>query len=485
MFFIAPVANADVQVSAPYAMVLSDKEMESLFSKLSFTGTESQKLEDFLIEQPFKTHLENISMVGSYDARVSSGASALDFVFSAKMSGVSLHVGKISTDSVIDRIVGGIHVQIFLKGQCENVVIKSLDIATLTTGVRFQLGSHGIEPVMGSLDLSTLPQWQIDMGKCQGPLGYDKALLAEIKNILSNKTEVQKIISNPIKSKVQSVVAGLNSKVFAPQEMPIAGVATVRIVPQSLELASPSAFIMKGTATAIFKSPTQENIAIDDVAFLTKSKTASTTGFYLSQKWIHQSIAKAQNLGLIGYSFKSSAVESLKSLFSSRLYQFFLWPDLMRFSKSAEFLFDFKVTALERLSFLYTSGDALWYDVQAKGKVKTQAPEKKGYVHYGDFSASLKSRVWVKLHKGIAVIGGYQPSFGLGFIWDSLYLKLFRPTQGISSSYFARKIESTLKDERYTLTLPSLDVSEDVKMRAEMLSGDGVMVIVRYSPVSQ
>lgn len=480
-----PVVHADVQVKSPYAMILSQQEMDALFAKLSFAGSEAQKLQDILIEQPFKTHLQNISMSGEYEAQLVKGASIVDFSFSAKMSKMTLHIGKVSTDAVIDRIVGGVHVQIFLKGYCENVVIQSVDHATLSAGVQLASKGAGLEPVLGNILISSLPQWTIQMGACQGPLGYDKALMAEIKNILSNKKEVEKIVVSPLKAKLETLAGSLNSKVFAAQEMTLAEGVSVRIAPEDLGVGGKDAFILKGVATATLKSSISATVNVEDPAFLRKALAAHHTGVYLSQKWIKEVVMHSQSLGLLGYEFKSSSIAALKSLFSSRLYQFFLWPDLMRFARNVEFLFEMKLKSLEKMTYLYTSGDALWYDVNAKGSVRTLAPEKTGYAHYGDFGATLKSRVWIKLHKGIAVVGAYQPQFGLSFLWNAVYVKLFKPSQSISASYFGNKVQSVLKEGRYTLPLPSLEVTDTVKMRAESFSGDAEMVVIRYSSVSQ
>lgn len=480
-----PVAHAEVQISSPYAMVLSGQELETLFSKLSFAGTEAQKLDDFFIEHPFKTHFQNVSLSGHYDAKMQKGASLLEFTMSAKMSDMVLHVGRISTDAVIHKVVGGVNIQIFLKGYCENVNIKSSDSASLSVGIQMNPRATGLEPVLDGIDISKLPQWEIHMGACQGPLGYDKALAAEIKNILSNKVEVQKILASPLALKMKALAASLNNRVFAAQEISLSEAVQVRVVPESLEVGAKGTFILKGMSTAYIESEKDEFVMVEDVAFAAKAGASPSTGFYLSQKWIQRTLLKAQSLGHLGYNFKSSAISQLKSLFSSRLYQFFLWPDLSRFARNVEFWFQLKVNRVEKLSYLYNSGDALWYDVNAKADVRTLAPEKSGYMHYGNFSADFKSRIWIKLHKGVAVVGAYQPKFGLSYLWNTLYVKIFKPSQGISASYFGGKIQSALRDERYTLSLPALDLTESVKMRAEVLTGDADMVVIQYLPVSQ
>lgn len=478
-------SHADVHVSAPYSMVLGSEEMKAMLEQLSFSGKDEQMLEDVVIAQPFKTHLQKIKMTGTYEAQLSAGASVLDFAFSAKIPALVLTIGRISTDAVIDRIVGGVHVQIYLKGHCENVVIKGSESALFSSRVNLKAGENGLEPVLGTVVVNQLPQWAIDMGQCHGPLGYDKALVAEVNKILSNKDEVQKIISAPLANKLQVLAAQWMTKVLGAQDFAINPQVKVQLTPEALDVVGKSAMVLRGTATAQLQSSEQGVVAVDDAGFLAKSANAQETGFYISQKWLQKSIGKAQELGLLRYSFKSSSVEALKSLFSSRLYQFFLWPDLMRFARNVEFLFNLKVKSLEKMSYLYMSGGALWYDLHAKGSVDTKAPEKKGYTHYGDFQATLKTRVWVKLHKGVAVVGSYQPSFGLDFIWDKLYLKLFNPSQGISASYFARKIQSVIKDERHSFALPALQVSDTVKMRAEVLDGDADMLIIRYAPTSK
>lgn len=476
------IGRADVQVSSSYGMVLSSDEVKALFEKIHLKGTESYQLQDFLIEQPFKTQLQGVSLSGNYDAQMTAGSSLLSFALGAKMSSLVLRVQKISTDVVIHKVVGGVNVEIFLKGYCENVEIKSTDSADMTANVQLVTETLGLLPQLSGIVLNKLPQWDVSMGQCQGPSGYDKALQAEIRNILSNKEEMQKIITNPIALKLQNVAKSLNEKIFAPQEMVLSKFAKVLLKPDALQvLGKNNQFLLSGKATALLSSKSTGDLVVDDAAFLTRLASAEQTGIYFSQKWIQSAVVKAQSLDLLSYSFTSSSIEALKSLFSSRLFQFFLWPDLMRFAKNVQFLFEMKIGHLQKLSFVSVNDGALWYDLGATGSVNTQAPQKKGYSHYGDFGSTLKSRIWVKMYKGAAVIGAYQPKFNLTFEWDKDYLSLFNPFKNISVSYFASKIQSTLKDEKYSFAVPKIPVSDDVKLFSDAISGDSEILFLRYT----
>lgn len=475
-------SHADVDVVSSYGMVLSPDEIKTLFSELELKGTESYQLQDFTIETPFKTELKGISLSGAYSANMTLGSSTLDFSIAAKMSGLVLRVQKISTDTVLRKNIGGINVEIFLKGFCENVEIKSSDEATLTSQVQLQVAAQGLQPSVQNTVVNQLPQWQVTMGQCQGPTGYDKALQAEIRNILTNKAEVQKIIMNPITAKIQSIAQTINQKIFATKDMQLANKAKVQLKPESLQvIGNNKLFLLTGKATAQFSSEKTGSAVVDDTAFASRLALAEQTGVYLSQKWVQESVLKAKDLNLLGYSFSSSSIDSLKSLFSSRLYQFFLWPDLMRFARNVEFLFRLQLERLNKLTFLSTNDGALWYDFQGVGGVATKAPLKNGYGDYGDFGVNLKTRFWVKMYKGVAVVGAYDPKFNLNFSWNKIYLALFNPFKSISVAYFGSKIESTLKKEKYSIAAPEIEVSESVHMVAEEISGDSEILFLRYT----
>lgn len=476
------IGRADVRVSSSYGMALSSDEVKTLFEQIRFEGAESHAIQDFVIEQPFRTQLQNISLSGNYDAGLKPGVSLLEFALTAKMSSLVLRVGKISTDAVINKTVGGVNVQVFLKGFCENVEIRSISDSQMTARVNVATGTQGLVPAVSSIDVGTLSQWSINMGQCQGPLGYDKALSAEIRNLLTDKTEIQKLVTNPILIKLQSVAQSLNAKIFAPHSMDLANYARVQFLPEELQLMGPNGpFMVSGKVTAHLKASEDKAYIVEDSAFAQKISVQKGTGIYLSQKWIMQSIQKAQSLKLLNHSFSSSSISSLKSLFSNRLFQFFLWPDLMNFARNVLFMFEMRLQSLDKFSVIGASDGALWYDFQGSGSVFTQAPKKSAYFHYGDFKSSLKSRVWVKMHKGAAVVGAYDPKFQLNFSWAKKYLSLFNPFKSISVSYFASKIQSTLKNEKYSFVVPKLQVSDSTTMVSDAISGDADVLFLSYT----
>jgi hypothetical protein len=153
----------------------------------------------------------------------------------------------------------------------------------------------------------------------------------------------------------------------------------------------------------------------------------------------------------------------------------------MNFARNVLFMFEVRLQSLEKLSVVGLNDGALWYDVQGSGSVFTQAPKKSSYFHYGDFTSSLKSRLWVKIHKGAAVVGAHEPKFKLNFEWAKKYLSLFNPFRSISVSYFSNKIQSTLKNEKYSFVVPKLQVSESTTMVSDAISGDADILYLSYT----
>jgi hypothetical protein len=315
------IGRADVTVSSSYGMALSSDEVKTLFEQIRFQGEESYAIEDFVMEEPYRTQLQNISLSGNYAAGLISGTSLLEFGLNAKISSLVLRIGKISTDTVINRIVGGINVQVFLKGHCENVEIRSTSDSQMTARVNVATGEQGLVPRLSSIDVGTISQWSMNMGQCHGPLGYDKALSAEIRNLLSNKIEIQKLVTNPILTKLQTVAQSLNTKILAPQTMDLAAFARVQFQPEALQLMSAKGpFMVSGKVTAHLKATESKSYVVEDSVFEQKISAQKGTGIYLSQKWIMQSVHSAQSLKLlifvcIYFEFKIFILQSFIPIF--------------------------------------------------------------------------------------------------------------------------------------------------------------------------
>lgn len=482
--------KADVELVSPYGMVFSTDELKSLYAQIQIKGDQSYQLQDYVIEKPYKTQMQGIVLSGVYDAEMIPGASVLQFSLITKLSQLRLFIKKISTDTIIYQNINGINAEIFLKGSCENIeIIGSADVV-LNAQVNLIAQEKGLMSQTQDVDVQELPQWQVRMGTCLGPAGYDKTLQSEIVKLLSNKQEIAKLVIEPLTEKIEGVAKSFNEKLFKVNETALTSEIQIKLFPETLKVINNNqSFLLLGNAATHLKDESKaavETVVIKDDAFTSRITQFDQTGIYFSQKWIKESIVKTQQLSLLSYSFSSSSIESLKSLFSSRLYQFFLWPDLMRFSRKVEFLFRLKISELKTFSFIAANDKAVWFDILGKSTIRTQSPAKnkageKSYNHYGDFTSDLKTRVWVKMHKGIAIVGAVKPQFKLSFFWNKMYLSMMKPTQGIHVGYFSRKIQSLFKNEKYTMVMPKIEVSENVTLHADEILGDEDILFLKYT----
>jgi hypothetical protein len=480
--FVGSIAvHADVVVSSHYAFGITQKEVLRLVGGTQFSGVESRDLEDMILESPYPTKIQGIHISGQYSAKVDSAPASLEYLVQTSASDLEIKIKKISTDTIIHRMVNGVNVEIFLKGQCNNLNIRSTNNADFNTQVGIQIENGHIVPNMVSLDIVQAPAWEVTIENCQAPAGYEATLKEEILKLFQDKQKIIALLASPIKQKVKDIAQVINGEIFKQVTTKLGKDHSISLYPSHVTLnTTKNLFLIAGNVELFLKTNVKENSFVEDEEFIASLGGVEKSGIYLSQKWISSAILTAKSKKELKYKFTSNSVSGLKSLFSNRLYQFFLWPDLMSFSKQAEFMFSGLIKKIYSFSFLGTQNSAVWYAVDGELEVGADVPKGNRLEHYGDFVTNVKSKFWIQVKKGVAVIGGYNPKLDLKFLWDKDYLQKYKPNQRISTNYFSEKIQWTLWKEQSRIELPTVTLAEDLSLSAHSVSGTKDHLFIEY-----
>lgn len=478
---ISQNAFANTKVSSQYAFAITHSELLKLLDGKSFSGQESQNLGNMTLEAPYKTILESIRIAGQYMSSLDKSTSPLDYVVRTQASQIRIDIQKITTDAVIYRNVGGVNVQVFLKGYCENLSVQSQSDAQLTTNLHFDLSGGVLDAAMVGLATAQIPQWQVSVGNCVGPSGYADVLREEIVKLLSDKDRIGSVLSAPISNKIKDIVKTMNESLFRTNEVALGQGHKVRFTPSAVQFnADHNIFVVTGKSEVELQYEKQESSFIDDADFQKSISGFTKSGLYFSQKWLRIAILTAKTRKLLNYTFLSSDIAGLQSLFSNRFYQFFVWPDLFNFSSNVPFVFTGVLNKIYDVSFINTIGNAVWYNVDGNITVNTQAPRDGQYMHYGDFYTPLKGWSWIQVANGTARVGIYNPQVNLQFTWDSNYVRRYSPSQSVDTQTFTREIQEGLGKQQYTVALPELKLSENLNLTASSISGSKEYLFVEY-----
>jgi hypothetical protein len=172
----------------------------------------------------------------------------------------------------------------------------------------------------------------------------------------------------------------------------------------------------------------------------------------------------------------SDEIPGFQSLMKSRFTQFFVWRELMKYPKTARFLFE--VYSPKNIS---VTGKNLNYEVKAPLFAKMYAPRGGEYVPFMNFSVPLTSDVKLSLKSGTVTANFTDVRIGLQEYWEPSYVEKYSPSRTFAAEKIRSRIESSVQNKSLDYQLPSIPVSDDISLvvqRAEPTkSGDLILYL--------
>jgi hypothetical protein len=213
----------------------------------------------------------------------------------------------------------------------------------------------------------------------------------------------------------------------------------------------------------------------NEVKTLTLPSTISTQGHLLSQLQAPQSeqailrlpeffikevILKAYEAETWGHRLNSKGFSGFKSLMNSRFMQFFVWPELMSYPKSSQFLFDTYSNKNPEIA-----GQGLDYQVKINLLSQMLAPQRSNYVPFMNFSIPLNSKIKLSIKEGKAGVMFKDANLNLRYSWDSNYLKSNHASTKFNASLIKNNLQNSLTNKNFIFELPKVNVMEGVVLK--------------------
>lgn len=475
--------RADVHLSSDFYFTISAENYTASLLKQPLQGQEKFVVPSWNIGGEYQSFAENIEMNFAYGLKLEEGQDPLTYQYRLHLEKGFLKIGKIKTDAVIVKNVGGVQATIYLKGECRNLMITTEDSLELTGNVRLGVRDHSL--MASLLDLRALNEqnWEMSVESCEGPKGYQQALEEQLREFISNKQKMQDVLLQPFQVQINKKVSDIQARLFAEKQMSLNSSVSVILHPKSVDLDEVTGqLLISGLVKTQLESASEVQKHVD--ALLTKEEFSklSQNGFFISQKYISALTESLHDTGFFYKSYLAQSIPGLSSLFRSRLFQFFLWPDLMNFKRNAPFTFEVSSRQLPKIKWSSFHKGSAWYSMDTTLSVLTRTPENTGAHEYGRFSSPFRAQTWMRVYEGQLALGFYKPQMNLQFRWSELYLKLFKPFQYISVNFFGNKISSSLNDFRWKTKLPEIEMEGKTLLRPKSLSGNENWMVLEYSP---
>jgi hypothetical protein len=158
----------------------------------------------------------------------------------------------------------------------------------------------------------------------------------------------------------------------------------------------------------------------------------------------------------------SRQIPGFSALMRSRFAQFFVWPELIKFPKSTEFLFD-----IYSPKNIEVSGENLKYQVQASLQAQMHAPKQGKYIPFMDFSIPFSSQVQLSVAKGKVAAKFSGVALSLRESWAPSYVEKYHPTRAFARTKINKRIRAAAEGAATSYTLPRIPLTDELSLQVQ------------------
>ncbi len=430
-------------VSLPSDSVAIEKSVIQLANSTFQSGFDwNQTLADVNIADPFPVKLTGVNLKSRVSGRLDRDAKGL--IIEAQMQSPEISIGLISIHTVIETKVSGVEARIRVDAECKDTKI-TWPSQTLAVFARARLSTN---PQL-ALDVSSsalpadLPKPEMNLS-CTGPFGMD-AMIRDYAWTALQERWLEDSFARDIETQVETAFADMMKPGGAGLSLLKSGTMGVTLRPSSFEVASNGAHLRatldmsldRPLALAATAAPTliPPASSLDTITFTVAASSVQT----LVQEWFAPSVWSQW--------LEGRAIEGFRDLMSSRFQQFFAFPDLMNYDKTAPFWF--AVNTYEKPT-LRCSGSSLQVNAPVGAwlmlQVAPSAEYAMGYKPLVYFSAPTQVAVTLPSVKTKKSMVMSLQSMSLTAQFDAGYIRRENPNTSIATDTILGSVEESAQE---------------------------------------
>ncbi|MEM7646488.1 MAG: hypothetical protein AAF203_06245, partial [Pseudomonadota bacterium] len=304
--------------------------------------------------------------------------------------------------------------------------------------------------------------WGLTTRWCTGPRDYQDILKQEIFKVLRNEQALKEIIQEKLQAVMSQQVTQIVAEILQPHYMPVGSNGEIQFLPEQLLLSSENGNIMiKGEVVSLFGQSSEPGKNFQPFNInVPRLEKMRNSGLILSQAFLRQLLSQMNQQSIFDQQFRGQDIDGFRKLQKSRFQQFFVFPDLMNFSKKADFRFNMTLTRDPVINITEQRQGVLYFDTIAYGKALMMAPKNGTHVPYIHVNAEGSGQGWAQVQNQELHFGLYEPDLKLGYAWDPAYLKAYKPSKRMAKKTITKSLRKALEGYRDKTELPLFDFGE-------------------------
>ena len=418
-----------------------------------------------------QVQLSGISLaVASQMEKPDLGTSQTQLLLQSKSMSAQLTIGSISVDQWIEQTVSGITGRFHLQAQCSHVVLNmKAGAGNFSIALTPAVGASQATTDVQDVALSWQPDaWVAQSFSCSGAEGFSDIVNQQIIQISQDSASFVNPKKVLIISYIKQYLGGWTFDFSKAREL-VSSRADINMsmVVDSFDDSNPNLAIAKGRVIINFTRSSQSGTKTLSLA--TSEPTYSSTGtnalIRLPASFAKEVMTQAYSANSWVHQFYSTQVSGYSTIMNSRFVQFFVWPELMNYSKSSKFLFNVYSNKDPKIT-----GSGLQYQVSMNLLSQMQAPQNNSYIPFMNFVVPFSSKVAIGVASSKANVTFTNTGLDLQYQWDPSYVSKYDPSQRFGSSTIQGKILSAISGQSFSFALPSIPLMEGVTLKINKAS---------------
>lgn len=474
--------NSEFELSLPrqFQQNIIDKKWETLMNK-EFQGN-WQFPDQEIVSQDVPVRLKQLSLkikTNLQKPSLSDGQSLLELT--SKNMQAELHMGEVSVDHIVEREVGGIIGRFRVQALCKDVVLNlTPGKGSFSVVIAPSLENTRAGTEVQAVNLSWLPgSWTSQGIQCSGVEGFADLIKQEINKIANDSKSFVEPQKELLKKYVQDYLKDIQIDFSKPRQLIVArpDLSILMKVNEYKDLGNDGAKI-KGVLEIQFQKSADAGLKVLTLDPKTEDVKTDQARLRLPQSFVKEVMRRAYSANSWLHQVTSDKLPGFSTLMNSRFSQWWVWPELMNFSKSAKFRFD--VYSNKDVDI---QGSGLEYKMKSTLLAKMNAPKSGNYVPFMNFSIPLNSTVRLKVENGKAQATFVDPIMGLTPQWDSSYLNKYGANRKFSSGTIRDRIVGSLWGRTVSVAVPSIPLSDDLSLKIKkVLAPANQDIVLQLSP---
>ncbi|MDG0816615.1 hypothetical protein [Bdellovibrio svalbardensis] len=485
-FFLAPCAHSSSVIESEFELILPKQFQQNLIEeKWKSLANEkfkaNWKFSDQVVEaqQGIKVHLNGLSLaLQTQLSKPGLGQDQANLVLQSSDLQAQMVISEISVDQIVEQTVGGITGHFRIQAQCKNVVLNMRPgMGAFGISLKPAVGGHQIAAEVQDVDLRwQADAWQAQDFSCTGVEGFADLVNQQIQKISADSNSFVNPRKEQLVSYVKNYFANYSLDLSKWREL-VSSRSDIKMnmIVDSFDDSNKEQMIAKGRLNLEFTRSFQEGIKklllSEGLANIPNSAQAVIR---LPADFVKEVMGQAYSANSWVHSLYSSNLPGFSTIMNSRFVQFFVWPELMNYSKSSKFLFDIYSNKDPKIA-----GQGLQYQLNMNLLSRMQAPQSGKYIPFMNFVIPFNSKVNLAVSDSTLKVAFANTSLNLQYQWDSSYVNKYGPSKRFGASTIQSRILGAIAGKTMTVALPSIPVMEGLTLKikkAQSLSNSDLLL---------